>query len=417
MTGMKPKVLVGMSGGVDSSVSAALLLEQGYEVIGAFMKNWSGDVEGPQCVDPDKVGEGFSECGWRQERRDAMRVAAQLSIPFLTFDFEEQYRRDVVDAMFREYAAGRTPNPDVMCNRFVKFDLFVKEADKLGCAFVATGHYARIVSSSSLRGPAGAGPWPARRGTKQSPEPYRILAGTDVNKDQTYFLWAVPSAVLSRVLFPIGHLTKPQVREKAHALGLLVADKKDSTGICFVGEVDIRSFLQARIPKNPGDIVTTDGAVVGRHEGIAFYTIGQREGLNIGGQPQPYYVVEKRAKMNQLVVSSNFHQVLFKTELTATECNWFQAPEEGKTYQARVRYRQQLQPCTVSIPLLAKEGLGEVAGEGFPSSSLPLTKGETGGGPASSVHVTFTQPQRAITPGQSVVFYNGEEMIGGGIIE
>src|SRR3989339_223967 len=201
----KPRILLGLSGGVDSSVSAVLLLEQGYDVVGGFMKNWSD-------------GDDVSECGWRAERRDAMRVAAQLGIPFHTFDFEEAYRRDVVEYMFREYAAGRTPNPDVMCNKYMKFDLFVKEADRLGCAFVATGHYARTEKNESGR--------------------IKILAGIDPNKDQTYFLWAIPPSVLSRVLFPIGHLRKPEVRKKARERGLIVAEKKDSMGICFVGEVE-----------------------------------------------------------------------------------------------------------------------------------------------------------------------------------
>ncbi|MCR4314507.1 MAG: tRNA 2-thiouridine(34) synthase MnmA, partial [Candidatus Uhrbacteria bacterium] len=270
----KPKVLVGLSGGVDSSVSAALLVEQGYEVIGAFMKNWSN-------------------CDWRSDQRDATRVAAKLDIPFVTCDFEKEYRQAVVDDMFREFELGRTPNPDVLCNKYIKFELFVREADRLGCAFVATGHYARSIDG-------------------------KLYAGLDKNKDQSYFLWAIQPEVVSRVLFPIGELTKPQVREKARERGLEVADKKDSTGICFIGEVNIRAFLQERLPKKPGSVVTFDGQKIGMHEGLAFYTLGQREGLGIGGGT-PYYIVEKRLETNELVVASNYHPSLYRSKLTASQ--------------------------------------------------------------------------------------------------
>ncbi len=357
----KGKVLVGMSGGVDSSVSAVLLLEQGYEVIGAFMKNWSGDVNGPRETNAEKVGEEFAECGWKQERRDAQRVAAKLGIPFVTFDFEKEYRRDVVEYMFKEFESGRTPNPDVMCNKYMKFDLFLNEADKLGCDFVATGHYARVQDGM-------------------------ILKGSDGNKDQSYFLWAINPKVVRRILFPIGDMDKPDVRAKAHEAGLSVADKKDSTGICFVGEVNIGEFLRARIKETPGPIVTVEGEVIGEHKGIAFHTIGQRHGLHIGGG-MPYYVVEKKIETNELVVSSNFHPALFKKELTATELNWFNQPEAPFVCQARIRYRQESQDCTIETI------------------------------ENDIVTVSFKEPQRAVTPGQSIVFYDGDVMIGGGIIE
>ena len=336
------KVLVGMSGGVDSSVSAELLLEQGYEVIGAFMKNWSN-------------------CDWRRDQRDATRVAAKLGIPFVTFDFEKEYREAVVDDMFREFETGRTPNPDVLCNKYIKFDRFVQEADRLGCAFVATGHYARSIDG-------------------------KLYAGADKNKDQSYFLWAMKPDVVSRVLFPIGEMTKPQVREKARELELEVADKKDSTGICFVGEVDMRTFLQERLPKNPGNVVTVDGKVIGTHEGLAFYTLGQREGLGIGGGT-PYYVVEKRPPTNELVVASNFHPALFRSELTASQLNWFEKPMVPYVCKARIRYRQEVQNCTI-------ESITDEA-----------------------ISVTFRDPQRAVTPGQSIVFYDGDKVLGGGIID
>lgn len=373
----KPKVLVGMSGGVDSSLSAALLLEQGYEVVGAFMKNWSGSTK--VCDD----GEEFAECDWRTERRDAMRVAAQLGIPFLTFDFEKEYRANVVDYMVREYAAGRTPNPDVMCNKFMKFDLFVKEADKLGCAFVATGHYARVGES----------------GVEES-EVKVLLSGIDPNKDQSYFLCQMPREVLNRVLFPVGGMLKSEVREEAKKRGLVVAEKKDSQGVCFIGEINMTEFLQDYIEKKPGKIVTTAGEVVGDHQGLPFYTIGQREGLQIGGLETPYYVVEKRAETNELVVSSNFHESLYRDELIASQMNWLipitQLRNYAITCEARIRYRQPLERCKVRLD----------------PSQPPL-----GRGGAERVHVKFDKPQRAVTPGQFIVFYDGDVVIGGAMIE
>ncbi len=336
----KPKVLVGMSGGVDSSVSAALLLEHGYEVIGAFMKNWS-------------------DCAWREDRRDAMRVAAKLGIEFYTFDFEQAYRDEVVEYMFREYEAGRTPNPDVMCNKNIKFDKFLKKADELGCDYIATGHYAR------------------RDGEK-------ILAGVDNNKDQTYFLWAVPHEAIKRALFPVGEMTKPEVRAKAEGLGLSTAKKKDSQGICFIGEVDVMEFLKERIKPDPGPILDTEGRKLGEHEGLAYYTLGQRHGLDVGGGT-PYYVVAKRPETKELVVSSNYHPKLYEGELEATELNWFVEPESEFDCSARIRYRQPLQKCHVEL-----------------SDSV--------------ARVQFEDHQRAVTPGQSIVFYDGEQMLGGGII-
>ncbi len=355
------KVLVGMSGGVDSSVTAALLLEQGYDVIGAFMKNWSGDSSGPSCKNPDNVGQEFEECGWKDEMRDAARVAAKLGISFTTFDFEKEYRQDVIDYMFREFEDGRTPNPDVMCNKYIKFDLFYKEAIKLGCDYVATGHYARIQNG-------------------------KILKGIDDNKDQTYFLWAIDKKVLPKILFPIGEMRKPEVRNKARKLGLIVADKKDSTGICFVGEVNIREFLETRIKNDPGNIVTTDGVELGKHKGISYYTIGQRHGLDIGGG-DPYYVVEKRKGTKELVVASQYHPSLFKKAIKAKDLNWFRDVDMPFKCQARIRYRQKVQDCKI----------------------MSLVNGE--------VDVLFSEPQRAVTSGQSIVFYDGDEMVGGGIIQ
>jgi tRNA-uridine 2-sulfurtransferase len=338
----KSTVLVGMSGGVDSSVSAALLVEQGYEVTGAFMKNWSN-------------------CEWRSDQRDATRVAAKLGIPFITLDFENQYREKVIEDMYCEFEAGRTPNPDILCNKHIKFDLFVKEADKLGCEFVATGHYAQSING-------------------------QLYVGLDPNKDQSYFLWAMPSDVVSRVLFPIGEMNKLDVRKKAREFDFDVADKKDSTGICFVGEVDMRTFLQERIPKNIGKVVLVDSTQVGEHEGLAFYTLGQRQGLGIGGGT-PYYVVEKRSQTNELVVASNFHPLLYTQELTASSLNWFDKPKIPHLCLARIRYRQTLQEATITSMR------------------------------HDEVAVAFKEPQRAVTPGQSVVFYDGDKVLGGGIID
>lgn len=362
---MSPKVLLGMSGGVDSSVSAVLLLEQGYEVIGGFMKNWSTTDDG-------------EECEWRRERRDAMRVAGQLGLKFYTFDFEEQYRSKVYEYMITEYKAGRTPNPDVLCNKYMKFDLFLKEAEKLGCDFIATGHYARKAVT----------PPPYQGGGKG--EVSHLLTGLDDAKDQSYFLCQLNQEQLKRSLFPIGHLEKSKVREIARQHDLFVADKKDSQGICFVGQVDMQQFLEARIPPHEGNIVTTDGRVLGRHRGFEFYTIGQRGGLGVGGGA-PLYVVDRKPDTNEVVVAQGPDDpALFRSELVATNLtetipgNLDRAI--GKEIHARIRYRQPLAQCTI---------------ERIDSESI---------------HVRFDVPQRAIAPGQFVAFYVGEELVGSGVI-
>lgn len=350
----RPRVLLGMSGGVDSSVSAVLLMELGYEVIGAFMKNWSDGSEG-------------EECSWRSERRDAMRVAAQLGIEFHTFDYEDEYRENVYEYMIREYEAGRTPNPDVLCNKYMKFGYLLDEAKKLDCDFIATGHYAR-----------------ARRDDDGTTH---LLAGVDGNKDQTYFLCQLNQDQLKHILFPIGELEKAEVRAIAKKNDLHVCDKKDSQGICFVGKVKMQEFLAERIPENPGNIITTDGEVIGQHKGHAYYTIGQRTGLGIGGGI-PYFIVERRPETNEIVVAvGEDDPALLSTELTASEVtetipgnfkHYF-----GKKMKARVRYRQPLQDCTVD----------------------------------ENYRVVFDEPQRAVAPGQFVAFYDGEELIGSGVID
>lgn len=352
------KVFVGMSGGVDSSVTAALLVDQGYDVTGVFMKNWS-DTKDPQT----------GECAWKEERRDAMEVAAHLGIPFETYDFEEAYRTHVVDYLYREYAAGRTPNPDVLCNSAVKFDLFLKKALKEGADFVATGHYARI---------------------KKEGESYQLLAGRDRKKDQSYFIFRLGQKELAHLLFPIGELDKEDVRAYAKNAGIPTADKKDSQGICFIGKVDLKDFLKDAIPPVPGVIETVEGEVLGEHQGIAPFTIGQRHGLGLGGGT-PYFVVGKDMERHALVVAKGTdHPALYKKTLTADELTWVSGTEPALpfTCEARIRYRQPLQKCTVQP--------GEKAG---------------------SVHVEFDDEQRAVSPGQFVVFYSNDILLGGGVIK
>ncbi len=384
----KSKVLLGMSGGVDSSVSAVLLLEAGCEVIGGFMKNWSETT----APNPSFAGgEARSEeCSWKTERRDAMRVAAQLGIEFHTFDFEEEYRKLVYEYMIDEYKAGRTPNPDVLCNKYMKFDLFMREADKLGCEFVATGHYARVKRDTLvqpiLSESEGSSEWSVTH----------LLAGVDANKDQSYFLCQLTQAQLKRVVFPIGELEKSEVREIAHAHNLVVADKKDSQGICFVGKVDMQDFLEARIQPHEGNIITTAGEVIGRHRGFEFYTIGQRGGLGIGGGT-PYYVVERRPETNEVIVAVGeddpalFRSGLVATNLTETISGNF-AKYQGQKISARIRYRQPLAACSY----------GRADDPSVPQIGM--------------LDVNFDQPQRAVAPGQFIAFYVGEELIGSGII-
>lgn len=340
------RVVVGMSGGVDSSVAAALLKKEGYEVTGVFMKNWA-DPKYP--------------CPWEEDRRDAMRVAALLDIPFQTWDFSKEYRDEVVSYMIREYGAGRTPNPDVMCNREIKFGLFLQKALSIGADFVATGHYVRRVGNT-------------------------LAIAKDLNKDQSYFLWTLTEAQVERSLFPVGEFTKPEVRAMAKQLGLPTAEKPDSQGVCFVGEIDVAEFLRDHIPSRRGTVRTTAGKVVGEHDGAEFYTIGQRHGLGVGGGI-PYYVTEKNIKTNTVVVAEGPHDnALFGRELIAAEVNWISgAPLLPLDIEARIRYRQPLERARI----INHE---------------------------SGIRVIFEQDQRAITPGQSVVFYKEGMMLGGGVI-
>lgn len=356
------KVVVGMSGGVDSSVAAALLKEEGYEVTGVFMKNWA-DPKYP--------------CPWQEDRRDAMRVAAMLDIPFETWDFSQEYRAAVVSYMIREYAAGRTPNPDVMCNREIKFGVFSARARAEGADFIATGHYARVTCDREHDLHA-----EAHVDCRVS-----LHAAHDANKDQTYFLWTLTQPELSHTLFPLGKLTKPEVRAIARAHGLPTAEKPDSQGVCFVGEIDVAGFLRDHIPSRRGDVLTRAGKKVGEHEGVQFYTIGQRHGIGIGGG-MPYYVASKNFSDNTLIVAEGPNDpALFARRLHAVEANWIVSKQRFPLRcEARIRYRQPLQKCRVE-----KTGAGELI-------------------------VTFEDDQRAITPGQSIVFYSAGEVLGGAII-
>ena len=287
----KQKVFVGMSGGVDSSVTAALLQEQGFDVVGVHIKMWS---------DPS------IPCNFKEDRYDAMRVAESIGIPFQTWDFTGEYRTAVVDYMIREYAAGRTPNPDVMCNRHIKFGIFLTRALAMGADYVATGHYTRIKNQESgIRG-----------------NDYKLLAARDPNKDQSYFLWTLTQAQLRHCLFPIGEYAKPEVREMARERGLPTAEKKDSQGICFIGEINLPEFLKKHIAVSHGPVLTTSGRTVGEHEGLSFYTLGQREGLGIGGGGIPYYVAQKDFSRNALIVSEGpYDEKLFAEELSVGDVN------------------------------------------------------------------------------------------------
>lgn len=351
------RVVVGMSGGVDSSVTAFVLKTLGFDVVGIFMKNWDDTDENGVCT----AAEDF---------HDVALVSHQIGIPFYSVNFEREYWDRVFTYFLDEHRAGRTPNPDVMCNKEIKFKAFLDHALTLGADFIATGHYAQLAVQDGR---------------------YRLLRGADPGKDQTYFLNQLNQRQLSKVLFPIGHLQKKEVRAIAKEAGLVTADKKDSTGICFIGERDFKAFLSTYLPAQPGEIrQKSTGKVLGRHDGLMYYTIGQRQGLGLGGPGGPWFVVDKDVRNNILYVESGAENpYLYFEGLKASQVNWISGQAPARRFQctAKFRYRQPDQPCTVEV-----EDTGDVL-------------------------VTFHAPQRAITPGQAVVFYQGEECLGGGVID
>jgi tRNA-specific 2-thiouridylase len=387
------RVVVGLSGGVDSSVAAYLLKEQGYDVIGMFMKNWHDDSVTIS-----------NECPWLDDSNDAMIVAQHLGIPFQAIDLSAEYKARIVDYMFTEYQRGRTPNPDVLCNREIKFDIFLNTALKLGADFVATGHYAR---KAELQ--------------KEGKTVYRLLGGKDPNKDQSYFLCQLSQEQLAKSLFPVGELLKPEVRAIAKKIGLVTADKKDSQGLCFVGKVHLPEFLQQRLEPRKGKVIDipaeahafkngfdkndfagmtapyvldpSSGKVVGDHNGAHYYTIGQRKGLNIGGHAKPLFVIGTDTEKNIIYTGmGEDHPGLYRKGLfiPGEEEHWIRpdlklAVGESKTFLARIRYRQKLEPCT-----LHKK--------------------------AEGLYIIFDKPMKSITPGQFAAWYEGEELIGSGVI-
>ncbi|WP_299440019.1 tRNA 2-thiouridine(34) synthase MnmA [uncultured Aquimarina sp.] len=392
------RVIVGLSGGVDSSVAAYLLKEQGYEVIGLFMKNWHDD----SVTISD-------ECPWLDDSNDALLVAEKLGIPFQTVDLSEEYKERIVDYMFNEYERGRTPNPDVLCNREIKFDVFLKIALSLGADYVATGHYCRKDTV-----------------VKEGKEIHRLLAGKDPNKDQSYFLCQLSQDQLAKTLFPVGELLKPEVREIAKEQDLVTADKKDSQGLCFIGKVRLPEFLQQKLKPIQGDIIeipsteemykksipdfnskkqeleflsskyrydVNDGKVVGKHQGAHYFTKGQRKGLGVGGTPEPLFVIETNVETNVIYTGQGKnHPGLYRKALFISneELHWVRSDlklhvDEELNVMARIRYRQSLEKAT----------LYQID---------------------SGLYVVFENPQSAITEGQFVAWYLNDELVGSGVI-
>jgi tRNA-specific 2-thiouridylase len=358
---MSKNIIVGMSGGVDSSVTALLLLEQGHQVTGLFMKNWEED-------------DGTEYCTAMQDLADARQVCDQLGIELKTVNFAAEYWDEVFEVFLSEFKAGRTPNPDILCNKHVKFKAFLNYAtEDLGAEYIATGHYARVGERDGE---------------------YFLLKGLDPGKEQSYFLYTLKQKQLSRTLFPIGHLHKTEIRAMAEKAGFANYRKKDSTGICFIGERKFKEFLQRYLPTQPGDIRTPEGRTIGRHHGLMYYTLGQRQGLGIGGvkdtPDEPWYVLDKDLDHNVLIVGQGHdHPLMLHNVLEAGQLDWCNGRTLTETIRcaAKTRYRQADQPCRVE----------------------PIGSGRC--------KVIFDDPQRAITPGQSVVFYDGEVCLGGGIIE
>ncbi len=389
---MKQRVVIGLSGGVDSSVAAHLLIEEGYEVIALFMRNWKDDS---YIISDD--------CPWIEDSYDAMQVAQKLSIPFHILDLSDQYKVRIIDYMIKEYENGNTPNPDILCNREVKFDIFMKEAMKLGADFVATGHYCQRSTT-----------------VEDGRKTHHLLAGADKNKDQSYFLCQLNQDQLSKALFPIGHLEKPKVREIAKSLDLVTADKKDSQGLCFIGKVKLPDFLQQQLAPKSGKVIEidrnhvvykqeyntleeksraihyqeSDGKYKGEHQGAHFFTVGQRKGLHIGGTPLPLFILETDVKENIVYVGQGTdHPGLYRTALfiPKDEIHWVTPNRklsngESEVYMSRLRYRQDLEKATLHQK---NDGL----------------------------YIVFDNPQRGIAKGQFAAWYDEEELIGSGVID
>ena len=354
------KIVVGISGGVDSSVTAYLLQQQGHEVQGLFMKNWEEDDDSEYCSATIDL-------------EDAAQICTTLNIPLHTRNFASEYWDNVFHYFLEEYRIGRTPNPDVLCNKEIKFKVFLEQALVLGADYIATGHYARVAFRDGY---------------------YRLLKAKDSNKDQTYFLHALNQQQLEKTWFPLGELTKPEVRHLAEQAQFANHAKKDSTGICFIGERKFKDFLSQYLPAQPGVMQTPDGKIMGQHDGLMYYTFGQRQGLGIGGDRDssgdPWYVVGKNLDENTLVVAQGHnHPLLFRDELSADQLNWIAETPQHFPFRcmAKTRYRQSDQACTIT----------QLDGD--------------------QCHVHFDEPQRAITPGQSVVFYQADECLGGGVIK
>ncbi|MDD2661591.1 MAG: tRNA 2-thiouridine(34) synthase MnmA [Methylococcales bacterium] len=358
---MSKNIIVGMSGGVDSSVTALLLLEQGHQVTGLFMKNWEED-------------DGTEYCTAMEDLADAQQVCEKLGIELKTVNFAAEYWDEVFEVFLSEFKAGRTPNPDILCNKHVKFKAFLNYAvEDLGAEFIATGHYARVAEKNGE---------------------FFLLKGLDPNKEQSYFLYTLGQKALSKTLFPIGHLHKPEIRAMADKAGFANSRKKDSTGICFIGERKFTEFLQLYLPTQPGEMRTPEGQYVGKHSGLMYYTLGQRQGLGIGGvknaPDEPWYALDKDLKNNVLIVGQGHdHPLMLHNTLEASQLDWCSNKPllEPLRCTAKTRYRQADQACRL-------EPMGD-----------------------DRCRAVFDQAQRAITPGQSVVFYNGEVCLGGGIIE
>ncbi len=350
------RVVVGMSGGVDSSVTALLLKQQGYDVVGIFMKNWDDTDE-------------FGVCTATKDYEDVVRVCNQLDIPYYAVNFEKQYWDKVFTYFLDEYKAGRTPNPDVMCNKEIKFKAFLDHAMSLGADYLATGHYAQVRERNGQ---------------------YELLKGVDDNKDQTYFLNQIPKEILPKIMFPLGGMEKKEVREIAKEHDLATATKKDSTGICFIGERNFKEFLSEYLPAQPGEMRTLSGEIKGQHDGLMYYTIGQRQGLGIGGSGEPWFVVGKNLEENVLYVGQGYDQdALYADGLEAVDVNWLIDGDFTQPFTCKAKFRYRQEECPVSV--------------------YPQTDG--------SFMVQFDEQQRAITPGQAVVFYDEDVCIGGGTIE